>query len=68
MQLEKAGLFSFVTYGWLTLYMKEANKHGLKPESIPVCLTSDSCELTAQRYSIRLMLFMNWSYAEQIYH
>ncbi|XP_046652903.1 ATP-binding cassette sub-family C member 5-like [Daphnia pulicaria] len=49
MPLDRAGLFSFITYSWLTKYMKRAYKQGLKRDDIPLCSTKDSCENAAQR-------------------
>ncbi len=52
MPLDRAGLFSFITYSWLTKYMKRAYKQGLKRDDIPLCSTKDSCDNAAQRYSV----------------
>lgn len=54
MQLDHAGLFSFITYGWISPYMKLAYKQGLKSEDLPTCSYNDGCNLSAQRYVIYL--------------
>ena len=47
--LDKAGLFSFMSYSWMTPFMKRAYENGLKPEDIPLCSALDSCDHSAQR-------------------
>lgn len=49
MPLDRASLFSFVTYSWLTKYMKIAYNRGLGSEDIPLCSPKDSCDHAAQR-------------------
>lgn len=49
MPLDNAGLFSFLTFSWVTPYMKMAYHYGLKAEDVPLISSSDSCEYTAQR-------------------
>nr|QST14989.1 ABCC5 protein [Diaphanosoma celebensis] len=49
MPLDGAGLFSYITYGWITSYMQKAFKTGLKAEDIPLCSTQDSCDYSAQK-------------------
>ena len=50
MPLDNAGFFSFLTYNWVTPYMMQSYKQGLKPEDIPLCSTQDSCDHSAQRF------------------
>ena len=50
MPLDRAGFFSFITYSWVTRYMKLSYKQGLKAEDIPLCSTADSCDHSAQRF------------------
>lgn len=57
MPLDRAGLFSFITYSWLTKYMKRAYEHGLKKDDIPLCSTKDSCDHAAQRCREFYLLF-----------
>lgn len=49
MPLDQAGFFSFITYDWLTPYMKQSYKHGLQAENVPVCSTKDRCDHSSQR-------------------
>ncbi|KAI9560845.1 ABC protein [Daphnia sinensis] len=49
MPLDRASLFSFITYSWLTKYMKIAYNRGLGSEDIPLCSPKDSCDHAAQR-------------------
>jgi hypothetical protein len=63
MPLDRAGLFSFITYSWLTKYMKRAYKQGLKRDDIPLCSTKDSCENAAQRYRIKFFYSLTIDFA-----
>lgn len=47
--IDKAGFFSFITYGWLTPYMNQSFKQGLNNENIPKCSPNDCCLLQAER-------------------
>ena len=49
MDLDNAGLFSFLTFSWVTQYMKMAYTYGLKAEDVPLCSVNDSCDYSAQR-------------------
>ena len=51
MPLDNAGLFSFLTFSWVTPYMQMAYRYGLKAEDVPLISSNDSCEYAAQRYS-----------------
>ena len=47
--MDGAGFFSYITYSWITSFMRKAYKTGLKAEDIPLCATQDSCDYSAQR-------------------
>jgi len=49
MDLDNAGLFSFLTFSWVTQYMKMAYTYGLKAEDVPLCSVNDRCDYSAQR-------------------
>lgn len=55
MPLDRAGIFSVITYSWLTKYMNRAYEHGLRREDIPLCSSKDSCAQSAQRFSLFLI-------------
>jgi hypothetical protein len=48
--VDSAGLFSFISFSWLSQYMYKAYKKGLTAEDIPEGSPLDSCDLNAQRY------------------
>ena len=66
MPLDNAGLFSFLTFSWVTPYMKMAYHYGLKAEDVPLISSSDSCEYTAQRYlnnlNVSIFTYSNGEY------
>ncbi|XP_024218283.1 ATP-binding cassette sub-family C member 5 isoform X2 [Halyomorpha halys] len=47
--IDEAGLWQFVTYGWLTKYMTQAYKKGLTTDDIPNPCPQDSCAYNTQR-------------------
>ncbi|XP_057372866.1 ATP-binding cassette sub-family C member 5-like [Daphnia carinata] len=49
MPLDKVGFFSYITFSWVSRYMKQAYRYGLQPEDVPLCSTQDGCEHCAQR-------------------
>ncbi|KAG8324226.1 Multidrug resistance-associated protein 5 [Homalodisca vitripennis] len=48
--VDEAGLFSFITFSWLTKYMTRAYKKGTSMDDIPQVPPSDSCDYNAQRF------------------
>lgn len=47
--IDDAGLFSLITFSWLSKYIYKAYKKGLTKNDIPKCSPLDSCDLNAQR-------------------
>lgn len=47
--IDRAGLISLVTFGWLTKYILRAYRRGITLEDIPSIPPSDSCDYNAQR-------------------
>jgi len=47
--VDEAGMFSFVSFSWLTKYMLSAYKNGITLDDIPDTPASDSCDYNAQR-------------------
>ncbi|XP_063238702.1 ATP-binding cassette sub-family C member 5-like isoform X1 [Bacillus rossius redtenbacheri] len=50
--VDKAGLFSSITFSWMSQYMYKAYKKGLYPEDIPHVSPFDSSDLNAQRLEL----------------
>lgn len=51
MPLDRANIFSYVTFSWMGEYIRKAYKSGLQPEDIPLCSTRDGCDHCGQRYN-----------------
>uniref|UniRef100_A0A1B6LUM9 Multidrug resistance-associated protein 5-like n=1 Tax=Graphocephala atropunctata TaxID=36148 RepID=A0A1B6LUM9_9HEMI len=50
--VDEAGLFSFITFSWLSKYMTRAYKQGTSMDDIPEVPPSDSCDYNAQRLEV----------------
>ncbi|CAH1408378.1 unnamed protein product [Nezara viridula] len=47
--VDEAGLWQFITYNWLTKYMRQSYKRGLTVDDIPNPCPQDSCAYNTQR-------------------
>ncbi|XP_054266785.1 ATP-binding cassette sub-family C member 5-like isoform X5 [Macrosteles quadrilineatus] len=50
--VDEAGLFSFISFSWLSKYMMSAYKRGITADDIPDVPPSDSCDYNAQRLEV----------------
>ncbi|XP_068230786.1 ATP-binding cassette sub-family C member 5-like [Palaemon carinicauda] len=49
MPIDRTGLYSFITYSWITNLMWKAYKTGLKEEDVPICSKYDMCGYNTDR-------------------
>ncbi|XP_066942829.1 ATP-binding cassette sub-family C member 5-like isoform X2 [Macrobrachium rosenbergii] len=49
MPLDRTGLYSFISYSWITSLMWKAYKTGLKEDDVPICSKYDMCAYNTDR-------------------
>ncbi|KAK7069829.1 Multidrug resistance-associated protein 5 [Halocaridina rubra] len=50
MPLDHSGLYSYITYSWITSLMWKAYKKGLQDEDVPICSKYDMCDYNTDRF------------------
>lgn len=51
MKIDKAGLYSFMSFSWMTGLMWKAYKKGLTEDDIPKCSKLEMCHPNSQRFA-----------------
>lgn len=57
MPIDSIGLFSFVSYSWVSNYMYKAHKKGITMDEIPAMSSYDECNYNADRCFCLLPFF-----------